>query len=994
MSSVKPARVGQVFPVVHICERPIPELPEVVMEAAARPLLLIVALLVAAAPIRAAESPAGQDFTLLTARDGRTFYHVRFETPAHVVLPTWGERRPLVIARLPQFLHDDPSAAGLCLQSVTHLRFSPRLFEFVGRWPEQAATADFRLLYAVPAEDAKNDPLGSCEWLEAAVTLRRDDARILFAQERSRKDPLHADDLEGLWTAALQARFAQLHEQSPDFGFYEFAQVALSRRYDLPVPAALKNAPERTQEYRQLFEVLTGSASIAESLQSRRMLREPGARGNRTIPAGTIRGIDLAQHPWQQMIGERKPAPEPLAKWVPEDNYYIRFRSLQKALALGDWLDLWGANLLSAYDYRMRDHRLRERYERQLCLPLERLAQALPADLVTELAVTGSDPYLIDGSDLTVIFHVSDAKRFGDILQPLIDEARQANKGRWRAASEDYGHAQIESFTTPLREVSLHRTTMGDFVVLSNSPAGLRRVLDTRSKKVRPLSESLDFRYMRTCFRVDDPEEDGFGFLPDAFIRRLVGPADRIKQLRRAEALTALHTATDAALLAGWEEHLSSDADRSALIRKYLKDEDLEVPERRPVVWDNDRKLARSEAYNTLRFATPLIELPIDKVTPEEAREYERFRQDYLRLWTGFSDPVGLRFHQDGSKTRMEAYILPVIRSNDYRWLRDLCGGGTAKLDPDKRVANTVLQFQGYANFNGFSGRDSGGTFFIRLDDSPLLKELARDFIRWERDGAAWPLPSPLQQRLMQLPVVLGVEGEPAVRYVRELLPLIRSFMQAEEIHLEHRGVKINGVRLKESDSFVRQLNGPDAKQPFRPTFYSVDLGEGIYFSFRPEPLKQLIDHDKEKKEGKPDASAEANASLLALPHAAADAREALNSYLEWQTHRRALPGNTVWYALHRSGVLPANAAEADERQIALNNLGYIPVSPDGSAYLYDQRLDEVTNRRHGSWRQPQLRPTLAVNAPLRAILEEFKTLRIDLRFREDGIHTTLTWER
>jgi len=63
-------------------------------------------------------------------------------------------------------------------------------------------------------------------------------------------------------------------------------------------------------------------------------------------------------------------------------------------------------------------------------------------------------------------------------------------------------------------------------------------------------------------------------------------------------------------------------------------------------------------------------------------------------------------------------------------------------------------------------------------------------------------------------------------------------------------------------------------------------------------------------------------------------------------------------------------------------------------AYLYDQRLDEVTNRRHGSWRQPQLRPTLAVNAPLRAILEEFKTLRIDLRFHEDGIHTTLTWER
>jgi hypothetical protein len=964
------------------------------MEAPARLPLLFLAMLVAAAPIQAVEPPALQEFTLFAANDGRTFYHVRFETPANVVLPTWGERRPLVIARLPRLVHDDPSAAGLCLQPVTHLRFSPRLFEFVGRWPGQDTRADFRFLYAVPAEDAKNDPLGPCEWVETAVTLRSDNARIPPAQRRDRRDPLHADDLEGLWAAALQARFGQLHERAPDFGFYEFAQVALSRRYDLPVPSGLKNAAERPQEYRQLFEVLTGSASIAESLQSRRMLREPGAKGNRTVPVSAIRGVDLAQHPWQQMIGERKPAPEPLAKWVPEDNYYIRFRSLQKALAFGDWLDLWGANLLSAYDYRMRDHRLRERYEHQLCLPLERLAQALPADLVVELAVTGSDPYLIDGSDLTVIFHVMDMKRFDEILQPLVDEARQANKGRWRAAREDYGNVLVESFTTPLREVSLHRASVGDFVILSNSPVGLRRVLDTRSKKVRSLSESLDFRYMRTCFRADDPEEDGFGFLPDAFIRRLVGPVDRIKQLRRAEALAALHTVTNAALLAGWEQHIPSDADRGALIRKYLRDEDLEVPEGRPVAWDNERQLARSEVYNTLRFATPLNELPIDKVTPAEAREYERFRQDYLRLWTGFSDPVGLRFHQDGSKTRMEAYILPVIRSNDYQWLRELCGGGTAKLDPDKRAANTVLQFQGYANFNGLFGRDSGGTFFIRLDDSPLLKEIARDFIRWERDGAAWPMPLPLQQRLMQLPVVVGAEGGQVVRQVKEFLPLIRSFMQAEEISLEHRGVKINGVRLKETDSFARQMNAPDAKAPFRPTFYSVELGEGIYFSFRPEPLKQLIDHDKDKKEGKPNAQAETNAALLALPHAAADAREALNSYLEWQTHRRALPGNTVWYALHRSGVLPANATEVEERRVALNYLGYIPVSPDSVAYLYDRRLDEVTNRRHGSWRQPQLRPTLAVNAPLRAILEEFKTLRIDLRFREDGIYTTLTWER
>ena len=53
-----------------------------------------------------------------------------------------------------------------------------------------------------------------------------------------------------------------------------------------------------------------------------------------------------------------------------------------------------------------------------------------------------------------------------------------------------------------------------------------------------------------------------------------------------------------------------------------------------------------------------------------------------------------------------------------------------------------------------------------------------------------------------------------------------------------------------------------------------------------------------------------------------------------------------------------------------------------------------MLNRRHGSWRQPSLRPTLALNAPMRQLLERFGGLRVGLRFREDGIHTTLTFER
>jgi hypothetical protein len=53
-----------------------------------------------------------------------------------------------------------------------------------------------------------------------------------------------------------------------------------------------------------------------------------------------------------------------------------------------------------------------------------------------------------------------------------------------------------------------------------------------------------------------------------------------------------------------------------------------------------------------------------------------------------------------------------------------------------------------------------------------------------------------------------------------------------------------------------------------------------------------------------------------------------------------------------------------------------------------------VVNRRHGSPRQPRLHPGVDDASPLGQLLEQFRAVRADLRFREDGIHTTLTFER
>ncbi len=112
-----------------------------------------------------------------------------------------------------------------------------------------------------------------------------------------------------------------------------------------------------------------GATAVAESLQLQRMLNANFRdNGKRSIPIAKIEGIDVAEHPWDKMMGDKKPAAEPMAKLIPNDNYYIHFKNVRQFMEFSDLLDQWGTNLIRAYEVHSRDYRLKERYQQQLCL--------------------------------------------------------------------------------------------------------------------------------------------------------------------------------------------------------------------------------------------------------------------------------------------------------------------------------------------------------------------------------------------------------------------------------------------------------------------------------------------------------------------------------------------------------------------------------------------------------------------------------------------------
>jgi hypothetical protein len=906
---------------------------------------------------------------------------------------------------------------GLNRLRPRHMPARPRT-----RWTEAALTLDFARAekVKVPAEAEQRKAL---QGKPLPNPNRKEAAPPPLPQM-----PV-ADDLEGLWAVAQADEFARLAGQAHDFPFYSFAAQATARKFAIPSPGAapgwagLPQGPDVID--RELFETTTGASAITESLQLQRMLNlNVAGDTKRTVAVDTLQGIDIAEHPWEKMMAGNKPDPEPLARLVPADNYYVTFKNVRKMLEFNELLEQWGTSLIRAYEVHSRDYRLKEHYQRQLCLESTPLAKTLGPLVLHGVAITGHDAYLREGSDVTILFHVGNRSVFLSAVNRFLDAARIKYGDQFKEDKQDYDGVTVESYVTPRREVSLHRAVFDDFVVYSNSPAGLRRVLDARKGKIKALADSLDFQYMRTVFRANDKDEDGFVFLSDPFIRQLVGPASKIKEKRRLEALASLHMLGEGALYTAWTAG-KPPADRAALLAGAgLGAEEVAQPYGKPLAWDAERRAAFSDVYNTIDFATPLVELDIDKVTPHEAESYRQFRLQYLGLWRQYFDPIGMRIAVGEKQVKLDTYILPLVQNSRYNELRRVTGDGTLTLEPGKISSKTLGQFILHLSPNlgdrrawlselgpgpGAGGSDLfeglawafdpvGKWFLVRLDDSPVIAKLAALLDR--EDGLDNVDGEEVTRLVFQIPIVVGLDIKNTLTFGAALTSVRQGVLKAlpggltwEPLEQPYKGVPI--VRIQATPRGMERVVGPPqrGKAAFLPAVYYTMIDGAFYLTPSEALLHDLIDRAQDKG-GDKAHTVQVNSSLYLAPAAAEATRGLIEKYLETQVRQQALANEPIWYALYHAGVVPADADAATAQAAAERWLGFVPASPDGAAYAYDRKTDEVVNQRHGSLRRPRQERTLAKDSPLARLLDNLKSVRADLRFREDGVHTVLTVDR
>jgi hypothetical protein len=609
---------------------------------------------------------------------------------------------------------------------------------FVGKRGAQGATASCRLFCPVEGTGAKGLAAvpGDREERHAKLTLTWADAKPVAVPERRRGAKRYpaADDFEGRHAWAQAVWFARLELRAPQAGLFGVSRVLTGKKYELWAdPLDRADAKGRVASGPDLFSVFTGAAHLDEAVMLRR-LREPKAfeATPRTVPVDSLPKVTLGEHDWKKMMAGKQPRAEPLAKLVPHDCYYLTTTSLSSFASAWDVLDAWGGSVLRMPQPSDRDHGLRARYERQLCLPTAGLRETLGKKGFASAALVGSDLYWAEGSDVTVLFEPTDKKHFLTALDSLVEQTTKPFGAEVKVTRETHRGIAIDGWRTPRREISAYRAEVGGVVVCSNSPVAIRRVIDTHAGTEKSLGDSLDFRYMRTVFERDAKKEDGFVFLSDAFIRRLVNAPTRIKAMRRQQARATLALASHAALFAGYETG-KLPADTAALLRDSgLEAAALTVPDGGPVVWDGTRKQAVSEVYGTLEHGTPLVEMEIEKVTAGEREAFEGFQRDYMRLWVRFFDPVGIRFGLQPGKTKVEVFILPLIESEGYASLRRFTGEGLLRFDP--RSVPTDTAFQLLLHFDNHTDKIIGS---LGLGNW-MIVHLGGKGLKWDRWVRSW----------------------------------------------------------------------------------------------------------------------------------------------------------------------------------------------------------------------------------------------------------------
>ncbi len=734
------------------------------------------------------------------------------------------------------------------------------------------------------------------------------------------------------------------------------------------------------EELDELFAVATGAAAIEESLQLEALKQvQESAVTEQVVPVTELVGPEIKSHPYEEMLGSSAYDIEDIASLVPFDCMYTRFASADAAYQFLDFMDLWGTDVLRIRNLTSDADRMVRRVEEQLCIEFDRGLEPFVSLVVSDIAVVFGDPYVYESADISLIFHLKNKALFESTANKWFGKARSQQKS---LQEEQLTHTgiSIRSYVTDDRKISSYSAYISDYAVYSNNLPAMKHILDTHAGEVRSLAKTGDFKYMRSIFR--SAEEEGFVYMGDDFVRKVVSPVDKFKVMRRFTCRDNMLRLEDALLA----YHTENKQDASLL---QLFGERFLAPF--PACPDGGayelmEGVVSCSVHGRRDAMNQLSALSVQRVTQGEKELYEGFKSRYHDFFRQYFDPIGIQIRM-GEEITLKTCILPLIQNSVYRPLETIVGGApvdfeTARAFPADAVAGVFLKLRIFDDYQSDMShipdaelRDALSNMKQDIEES-IQWDLQQDILSWIGNeviiGAHDSMPSLTSSEVFV--IVELRDSDLAQKVIDRLLETLGSgagLIPEAVITIEHKGYPIKLVATG-----------------FGVTFALGFTDDLLILGSNDRVVRRTIDMITSESPAEPLTEDKCNLLL----HINLEAAQILKKYLESHSARLI----QRWCQRNRTQLEAIIETFGQDLEMAgkeipeaISLLKKQPYCPEGGEYSYS--LEEgVVCGVHGLNREPKYTNSLYEPGRLRRLFDQIKQLNISLEFTEHGIMTGL----
>jgi hypothetical protein len=618
---------------------------------------------------------------------------------------------------------------------------------------------------------------------------------------------------------------------------------------------------------------------------------------------------------------------------------------------------------------------------------------------------------------------------------------------------------------TPDREIDVWSAYVPpNLHIRSNSQRGLQRVLQAMQGKVLRLGDTAEFAYARSLFprpfrpldadagkseapaveehrKLPGADEDGFIYLSEAFLRRLIGPAAKLTERRRLVCDSQLRMIGHATLLCRTQTGQVPDSlealNRSGYTPGRFNEGELVCPDGGRYALGPDHR-GQCSLHGRLGFLTPVREIPWTRLGPDEADRYRAFVADYDRFWRTFFDPLAVRVQVRPDRLRFETVVLPQQDNPLYRTLAATLGGAPEPLDALPAPPRTFFRL------NLRLGKDALLDQLERLEKG-YLRRIEADAKTDLHHELGVPRPELEQLRLAdfltqglghQVAVYLA-DGQPLVdvnlaRLLGNALEMLENGPDQPDLAVLLaflNGPACLALSVRDPDTVDLFLEGLDAvlavgarRQadrsgwsfefsrlesangvlvrsaavrygPVKARLLWARIGHALYLASRKELLDDLVGQAATAKAGGP----EGHLLVRLRPRDALTALPELR--LGWAENHCAACRNNLGPLASVARAFTPGLGKIDDRELARLQKeaerihGLRLLCPDGGRYQLQADGSAVCSR-HGGLLTPRQPPAPNPTSPLGRLLDQFHGITLTLTFRDDGCRGVVEIER